>query len=185
MFTLDDNIEKATIEIGTIPLPSGGSALNSASGSASGGLNCRLMRDDRYFWVLIIPEIEGVSELHDLTDEDAALLAKLTRHLSQAIMVATSCDKINTAAIGNVVPMLHMHVVARHHGDEAWPQPVWGRGEAKPMSKTIEDWRVAVIKDALKQFKVAELNAEQTAQADQSGQRAAGSANTSSSGSLL
>ena len=153
MFTLDEKIEKSTIEIGTVPLPSAGTA----SYRGSGGLNCRLMRDDRYFWVLIVPEINGIGELHDLTADDAAVLAALTRHLSNALKVATSCDKINSAAIGNIVPMLHIHVVARHHGDEAWPHPVWGRGEAKPMSKTMQEWRCAVVKEALARFEAPVL----------------------------
>ena len=116
MFVLDEKIEKTTISLGTV------------GGKAGGGMNCRLMKDSRYFWILIIPEIEGISELHDLNPDAAALLAELTRHLSQAIKVATLCDKINSAAIGNIVKMLHVHVVARHHGDDAWPYPVWGKG---------------------------------------------------------
>ena len=146
MYELDPKIEKTSIHVGYVTLDKvGGQAVR---------FDCRLVRDNRYFWVLIIPELEGIEEIHDLSAEAFDAASKLTRHFSDAIKTATSCEKINSAAIGNVVKMLHIHVVARNAGDEAWPHPVWGRGEAKPMTKTIETWRLAVIRDAIKSFSI-------------------------------
>jgi diadenosine tetraphosphate (Ap4A) HIT family hydrolase len=135
MFTLDKKIEKTSIPV-----------------AKHGVFDCRLVRDNRYFWMLIIPETEGVEEIHDLPDEIWRELADLTRHLSGVLKTASKCNKINIAMIGNVVNTLHVHIVARNAGDEAWPHPVWGRGEAKRMTKTIRDWRIAVIKDALRGY---------------------------------
>ena len=146
MFELDPKIEKTSISAGKVSL--------ARVGGQTAVFDCRLVKDNRYFWVLIIPELEGIEEIHELSLEAFQAVSKLTRHLSEAIKTATSCEKINTAAIGNMVKMLHIHVVARNAGDEAWPHPVWGRGEAKPMTKTIETWRLAVIRDAIKSISI-------------------------------
>ena len=146
MFELDPKIEKTSISAGKVSFE--------RVGGQAAVFDCRLVKDNRYFWVLIIPELEGIEEIHELSLEAFQALSKLTRHFSEAIKTATSCEKINTAAIGNMVKMMHIHVVARNAGDEAWPHPVWGRGEAKPMTKTIETWRLAVIRDAIKSFSI-------------------------------
>ena len=142
MFSLDENFEKTSRRI---------VQYQSVSGPV---FDCRMVDDARYFWVLIIPEVADVEEIHDLPQPVWAELSQLTWHLSAALKTATTATSINTAAIGNVVRMLHMHIVARHHGDEAWPQPVWGRGAPTPMTRTIATWRDAVIRDALASFKV-------------------------------
>lgn len=97
---------------------------------------CRvsLMNDARFPWLILVPRRAGVTEMHDLADEDIMLL---TQEIMRASKMAKSwaqslgtCDKINIAMIGNIVPQLHVHVVARTKTDSAWPYPVWGRGEA-------------------------------------------------------
>ena len=120
MFELDPKIEKTSISAGKV------------NAHARGVFDCRLVVDNRYFWVMIIPEIEGVEEIHDLSPPSFEVASRLTRHLSDVIKTATSCEKINSAAIGNVVKMLHIHIVARNAGDEAWPHPVWGRARPSP-----------------------------------------------------
>jgi len=109
----------------------------------------RLVQDQRYFWLLIIPERDGLVEWHDLTESETVFVSKLIHHFSAEMKRATNAVKINIGAIGNIVPMLHIHIVARHAGDPAWPEPVWGRGQATKMSLTEEAWRVAVIKDII------------------------------------
>ena len=111
MFTLEPKLEADSILAGI-----------------SGGVELRLMRDGRYFWVLLIPQRPNIVEWHDMTTEMAHHLTDLTQILGQAIKTATSCAKINTAAIGNMVPMFHLHLVARSPGDPAWPGPIWGQG---------------------------------------------------------
>jgi len=135
MFQIDKRIENTSLLIGHVEY-----------------CQIRLVRDQRYFWLLIVPEREGLSEWHDLAEDDAAFISRLMHHCSAELKRATSATKINIGTIGNIVPMLHIHVVARQAGDPTWPEPVWGRGQATKMSLTEEAWRVAVVKDIITSF---------------------------------
>lgn len=104
---------------------------------------CRvqLMNDSRYPWLVLVPRREGVSEVFQLDARDRHRLIEETAQVSALLNRMLKPAKINVAALGNVVPQLHMHVVARRTGDEAWPNPVWGRGEAvKYDEKVLNDW---------------------------------------------
>ncbi len=92
----------------------------------------RLMNDSRYCWLLLIPRRAGISEWHELSGEDAAVLTHEIHSASAVLKKRTGADKINVAAIGNMVRQMHVHVVARHEGDETWPGTVWNSGEAVP-----------------------------------------------------
>ena len=83
------------------------------------------MNDANFPWLILVPRRAGVSEIIDLGDEQALLMNELAL-VSRALKDETRCDKLNVAAIGNVVPQLHIHVVARRKDDAAWPKPVWG-----------------------------------------------------------
>ena len=91
----------------------------------------RLNHDARFPWLILIPEIAGLKELHDIPDGKQAIVQKEVNFCSAALQELTSADKMNVAALGNLVPQLHIHVIARKHNDNAWPQPVWSAGEAK------------------------------------------------------
>ena len=95
----------------------------------------RLSHDARFPWLILIPEIAGLKELHDIPDEKQAIVQKEVNFCLAALQELTSADKMNVAALGNLVPQLHIHVIARKHDDKAWPQPVWSTGEAKPYEK--------------------------------------------------
>ena len=85
-----------------------------------------LMNDANYPWLLLVPRRAGVVELVDLSGPDQAqLMAEIVR-VSDGLRTVAPCDKLNVAAIGNVVPQLHVHIVARCRTDPAWPRPVWG-----------------------------------------------------------
>ncbi|HVU19314.1 MAG TPA: HIT family protein [Rhizomicrobium sp.] len=95
---------------------------------------CRLllMNDARYPWLILVPRRAAALEIFDLNPEDReiliaeiALACERLKHFSQAA-------KINVGALGNLVPQLHIHIVARNPGDAAWPGPVWGQGVAIP-----------------------------------------------------
>jgi diadenosine tetraphosphate (Ap4A) HIT family hydrolase len=86
----------------------------------------RLMHDANYPWLLLVPRRAGVTEIVDLNEADRRQLMNEISDASRALRSATQCDKLNVAAIGNAVPQLHVHVVARRHDDVAWPRPVWG-----------------------------------------------------------
>ncbi len=83
------------------------------------------MNDGEFPWLILVPRRAGASEIIDLGDEQAALMEELAL-VSQALKAETRCDKLNVGAIGNVVPQLHIHVVARRNDDPLWPKPVWG-----------------------------------------------------------
>ncbi len=88
----------------------------------------RLMNDERWPWLILVPRIAGASEAHDLSDADQMRLAAETALVAKLLKTATNAEKINSAAIGNIVRQLHVHVIARSHGDANWPGPVWGFG---------------------------------------------------------
>ncbi|MGZ5804072.1 MAG: HIT family protein [Rhizomicrobium sp.] len=88
------------------------------------------MNDRNYPWLILVPRRAGVTEIIDLADNDRTqLLAEITL-ASRALKDVANCDKLNIAAIGNMVPQLHVHIVARRRGDPAWPKPVWGTAPA-------------------------------------------------------
>jgi diadenosine tetraphosphate (Ap4A) HIT family hydrolase len=101
------------------------------------------MNDANFPWLILVPRRVGVSEIIDLGSEQSVLMAEISL-VSQALKDETRCDKLNVAAIGNVVPQLHVHVVARRKDDAAWPKPVWG---AVP--------RLAYAADAMERFVAA------------------------------
>lgn len=89
-----------------------------------------LMDDARYAWAILVPRRADVTELFDLAAEDRAMLAEETSRAAQVLKAMSGARKINIGALGNLVPQLHVHVVARSEGDAAWPSPVWGHGTA-------------------------------------------------------
>lgn len=97
----------------------------------------RLQDDARFPWLILIPRRAGLRELEDLTREDRARLmdeiiraGEAVRRLGEAD--GRPVDKLNIAALGNVTAQLHVHVVGRRRDDGLWPDPVWGRGGARP-----------------------------------------------------
>jgi len=88
---------------------------------------CRVLvnNDANYPWLILVPRRADLVELIDLSDsEQAQLMAEITR-VARALREVTACHKLNVAALGNAVPQLHVHVIARFHHDAAWANPVW------------------------------------------------------------
>ncbi len=94
---------------------------------------CRVlaMNDARYPWLVLVPRREA-TELHDLNERDRALLIEQIARASEKLKAFTQAAKINVGALGNLVPQLHIHIIARNPGDAAWPGPVWGQGPPTP-----------------------------------------------------
>ena len=86
---------------------------------------CRvqLMDDTTWPWLILVPQIAGLKDLHDLAPGDDAVAMAEIRQASRALQALHRPDKINVAALGNQVPQLHIHIIARHVGDPAWPGP--------------------------------------------------------------
>jgi diadenosine tetraphosphate (Ap4A) HIT family hydrolase len=108
-WSLHPQLKKDTIDIGDLPL-------------------CRVLviKDAHYPWLLLVPRRHDVVEIIDLDEVAQAQLMTEIARVGRSLKEVTQCDKLNIAALGNVVPQLHVHVIARRESDVAWPRPVWG-----------------------------------------------------------
>ena len=95
---------------------------------------CRalLMNDCTYPWLILVPDRPSIREIFELTDADQLQLVRESSRLAAHLHRAFDADKLNVAAIGNLVPQLHVHHVVRYRTDLAWPAPVWGHGPPRP-----------------------------------------------------
>lgn len=91
----------------------------------------RLMDDANYPWLVLVPRIAGAVELIDLNPIDRRHLTDEVDAAARALRQLFRPYKLNVAALGNLVPQLHVHVIARFETDPAWPAPVWGRVAAR------------------------------------------------------
>ncbi len=110
---------------------------------------CRvlLMNDSRYPWLVLVPRLHGMVELADLDRAAQHQLLDEIHRAEIALRQLAPFDKLNVAALGNVVSQLHVHVIARRIGDDAWPAPVWGRGIAQSYEnagETLAQLRLAL-----------------------------------------
>lgn len=94
----------------------------------------RLMDDANYPWLILVPRLANTSELIDLDPNQRHALTGEIDRTGRILRDAFRPDKLNVAALGNIVPQLHVHVIARFHDDPAWPAPVWGGVGARPYS---------------------------------------------------
>ncbi|GAA5010038.1 HIT domain-containing protein [Pseudoluteimonas lycopersici] len=109
----------------------------------------RLMDDANYPWLVLVPR---VAEARELVDLDAAQRHQLTDEIDLAACLLRDAfrpHKLNVAALGNIVPQLHVHVIAREENDPAWPAPVWGRVAARPYPPETLVERVRLLRDRL------------------------------------
>lgn len=109
------------------------------------GLNlCKvlLMNNSLFPWVILVPQRDGLREIIDLSAEEQILLMKEIAEISKAMKKIFSPDKLNIAALGNVVEQLHIHVMARYKNDKAWPKPVFGCEVEKYGLKDVENLRI-------------------------------------------
>ena len=94
-----------------------------------------LMNDARFPWCILVPRRPALRDFHDVAGADRMPLFDEIDRVSRALGQLVSPDKINVAALGNQVPQLHVHVIARKTTDAAWPSPVWGSGAAVPYTR--------------------------------------------------
>ena len=112
---------------------------------------CRLvlMDDSRFPWFILVPRLNGARELVDLPETEQIRVLNEINWLSKAIQKSLKPHKLNIAALGNMVPQLHIHVIARFEEDEAWPKPVWSaEGKAILYSKEKKSELIQQIKQA-------------------------------------
>ena len=109
MFELHPQLALDTITIGDFPL-------------------CRLLliNDSNYPWFILVPRRSQIREIYELQESDQRQLLKESSHLCRVLVKIFQADKLNVAALGNMVPQLHIHHIVRYQDDQAWPKPVWG-----------------------------------------------------------
>ncbi len=118
MFTLDPRLEQDTIHLGEFKLS-----------------KVLLMNDARYPWIILVPKVTGITEIFQLDNNQQQQLMQESNFVAKALNNLVQADKMNVAALGNVVSQLHVHHVARYQADDTWPAPVWGQGQAVPYSE--------------------------------------------------
>ncbi|HVJ37213.1 MAG TPA: HIT family protein [Stenotrophomonas sp.] len=105
----------------------------------------RLMDDQRFPWLVLVPRVASASEWIDLDGAQQRLLLAEINQASRLLQQEPGVGKLNIGALGNIVRQLHIHLVGRHPGDPAWPGPVWGSGparrfEAEALRQRAEAW---------------------------------------------
>ncbi|QIZ75685.1 HIT domain-containing protein [Ferrimonas lipolytica] len=120
MFELNSTLAADSVLLGTLPL-----------------CQVRLSRDSQFPWLLLVPMRKDISEIHQLEDTDQQQLIHESCTIAALMEQHVHPDKINVAAIGNMVAQLHLHHVARYHNDPCWPKPIWG--QLPPLPYPIED----------------------------------------------
>jgi len=108
-----------------------------------------LLNDARYTWLVLVPRRADLVELHDLAPADRIVLVEELARAGRGLKTLTGAAKINTGALGNIVPQLHIHVLARSPGDPAWPGPVWGHSPAEPYSAAALEQRLGALRGRL------------------------------------
>lgn len=128
-FSLHPQLERDTVLIGDLALS-----------------RVLLMNDANYPWLTLVPRRVGAVEIVDLPEDDRAGLMREIALVSTALKALTACEKLNIAAIGNLVPQLHVHIVARRQSDPAWPKPIWGAAPALAYDPHVRDGFVASLR---------------------------------------
>lgn len=96
----------------------------------------RLVNDQQYPWFILVPRRDAVRDVIDLSESDQDQLWLESRTLSTYLKTDYQPDKLNLAALGNMVPQLHLHHIVRFQTDRSWPAPVWGKFSAQPYNTT-------------------------------------------------
>ena len=108
-----------------------------------------LMNDCRWPWLILVPRISHAEEWHQIRAGANAWISQRVGTIGHRLKDFTGCEKINTAALGNVVRQLHIHIIARNEGDPNWPGPVWGFGRAQPYMKRESEKLIRELKELM------------------------------------
>lgn len=108
-----------------------------------------LMNNASLPWLILVPQRANIREWHDLSKADQLQLHTESMLISELLMQEFNGDKLNTGALGNLVPQLHLHHVIRFKNDAAWPAPVWGNLAANPYTSELSKKRVDQMKQLI------------------------------------
>lgn len=131
-FALHERLAADTRRIGSLPL-----------------CEALLMNDARFPWVILVPRVAGVRDIIDLDDARIRQLNDESLAVQRLLRSLCAPDKLNVASIGNLVPQLHVHHVARFATDSEWPAPVWGRGKPQPYADDPLARQLAALREGL------------------------------------
>ena len=109
-----------------------------------------MMNDKQFPWFILVPERPDIKEIYQLNAADRQLLSEESCFLAENMADLFKADKMNMAAIGNMVPQLHIHHIVRYQTDKAWPAPVWGKFPAQPYTEQQRVELIAKVKAQLK-----------------------------------
>ncbi|HEY5217323.1 MAG TPA: HIT family protein [Pseudolabrys sp.] len=108
-----------------------------------------LANDANYPWLILVPRRPGVTEIIELEpNEQVQLMAEIDA-AARTLKSVTECEKLNIAAIGNIVAQLHVHVIGRRHSDAAWPKPVWGTVPPAAYNPSVRDGLIGALRRGL------------------------------------
>ena len=110
-----------------------------------------MMNDSQYPWFILVPEKADIKEIYQLSKPERRILTEESSYLAENLAAFYKADKMNIAAIGNLVPQLHIHHVVRYQADKAWPAPIWGKFAAVPYNQQQITDNIAQVKE---QFKI-------------------------------
>lgn len=112
-----------------------------------------LINDSQYPWFVLVPQKPNIAEIYQLSEAEQVQLQKESSRLAEKLAEIFKADKMNIAAIGNMVPQLHIHHIVRYKNDVAWPAPVWGKFDAVPYTEqqleTIKKQILSAFKELL------------------------------------
>jgi len=126
LFTLHPQLAKDCFELANLPL-------------------CKLLlcNDSAYPWFILVPKVNDITDIYQLDWQQQQQLLNESSLLSELVMQAFAGDKMNVAALGNVVEQLHVHHVVRYKNDVSWPKPIWGQQPLTPYT----EMELAAVKD--------------------------------------
>ena len=109
----------------------------------------RLIDNAKFPWIILIPKRKRVTDITDLNSKDQLLLMNELVYCSKLMKKIFKTSKLNVEKIGNIVPQLHIHIIARYRNDSSWPLSVWVV-KGKNYSKYILEKNISKISDAFK-----------------------------------
>lgn len=109
----------------------------------------RLQNEQQYPWLILVPERAAITEIYQLAPPDQQQLLIESSYLAEQLVRCFKADKLNIAAIGNIVPQLHVHHIVRYTTDKAWPAPVWGKFPTQDYSERTLAERIEFIQQQL------------------------------------
>lgn len=120
-FTLHPRLKADTTVLGDLPL-------------------CRVLLSKEALgpWLILVPRKEELTEIHHLPQDEQYQLMRESSAVAAMLETDYQADKINVGALGNLVPQLHVHHIARFQSDIAWPGPVWGNTDGTQREEAVQ-----------------------------------------------